>query len=110
MNPATLIKEAAADGVILSLTLAGAVKASGDRAAVTRWIPAVRGRKPEIIKALLQASALTGDLGAIKAWLQFIGEHDPAIIADVLDKCRVDADALDYFNKRAAEVQRGLAP
>jgi hypothetical protein len=52
---------------------------------------------------------MTGDLTAIKAWLRFIGEHDPAIIADVLDKCRADPDALDYFNRRTAEVPRGAA-
>lgn len=40
---------------------------------------------------------------AIRAWLAHIGENDPAIIADVLDKCRTDTEALDYFTGRAGE-------
>ena len=41
---------------------------------------------------------------AIRAWLAQIGETDPATIAQVLDQCRDDTDALAYFIRRA----RGL--
>lgn len=41
------------------------------------------------------------DEKAIRAWLALIEETAPAIIADVLNKCRTDAEALDYFTGRA---------
>lgn len=40
----------------------------------------------------------------ILAWLSRIGERDEAIVAGVLDQCRRDADARDYFLGRAAEL------
>ncbi len=39
---------------------------------------------------------------AICAWLELIGETDAATMADVLDQCRRDADARDYFTGQAA--------
>jgi len=39
---------------------------------------------------------------AICAWLELIGETDAATMADVLDQCRRDADARDYFTGLAA--------
>lgn len=56
MNPASIIKQAAADGVTLALAPTGAIKAAGDRAAVVRWAAAIRDHKPGIV-ALLQQSA-----------------------------------------------------
>ncbi|MCU7803803.1 MAG: hypothetical protein KZQ96_11445 [Candidatus Thiodiazotropha sp. (ex Lucinoma borealis)] len=40
----------------------------------------------------------------IRAWLVHIGETDPAIIAEVLDKCRNNLEARRYFLKRSVEV------
>jgi hypothetical protein len=40
----------------------------------------------------------------IQAWLAYIEETDPAIIAEVVDKCRDDLEARRYFLKRAEEV------
>lgn len=107
MTPTATIQRAAADGVRLSLSPAGTIKATGDQAPVNRWLPVIREHKPAIVKALLEASALTGELEAIRAWLAFIGENDPAIIAEVLDKCRTDAEARAYFVKRSSEAKRG---
>jgi hypothetical protein len=39
---------------------------------------------------------------AIRSWLALIEETDPATISEVIDQCRRDADARDYFNGRAA--------
>lgn len=39
---------------------------------------------------------------AIRTWLTHIKETDPYMIADVLEQCRNDADARDYFIGRAA--------
>ena len=41
---------------------------------------------------------------AIRAWLAHIEETDSDIIAEVLDKCRADPQARDYFIRRAEEV------
>ncbi|MBU0500082.1 MAG: hypothetical protein KJ558_04270 [Gammaproteobacteria bacterium] len=40
----------------------------------------------------------------IRAWLAYIEETAPAIIAEVVDKCRNDLDACRYFLKRSKEV------
>lgn len=46
---------------------------------------------------------------AIRAWLALIEETDPATIAEVIGQCQRDADARDYFTRRAAteQIQRG---
>ena len=41
---------------------------------------------------------------AVRRWLTHIGETDPAIIGEVLGRCRQDPGALAYFTQRAAEV------
>lgn len=40
---------------------------------------------------------------AVRAWLALIGETDAAIVADVVSRCQQDADARDYFIRRAAD-------
>lgn len=40
----------------------------------------------------------------IRQWLAHIEEDDPAIIAEVLDKCRAVPDALAYFLHRTEEA------
>ena len=40
----------------------------------------------------------------MRRWLTHIGETDPAIIGEVLGRCRQDPGALAYFTQRAAEV------
>ncbi len=47
------------------------------------------------------------DENAILSWLARIGEVDPEVIKCVVEKCRVDADALKYFLSRAKEF-RGM--
>ncbi len=41
---------------------------------------------------------------SIRAWLAHIEETDPAIITEVLDKCRDEFDARVFFLKRSKEV------
>ena len=113
MTPATIIQGAQSDGVRLTLSPARTIKAAGDGTAVNRWLPAIREHKMEIIAALQSAAndptghvlpALTAEEEtAIRAWLALIEETDPATIAEVIDRCRSDADARDYFTGRAAE-------
>ena len=52
MTPAAIINEAMADGVSLTISPAGTIKATGDGAAVNRWLPAIRENKAEIVAAL----------------------------------------------------------
>ena len=52
MTPTAIIREARADGVSLALSPAGTIKATGDGAAVNRWLAAIREHKAEIIAAL----------------------------------------------------------
>jgi len=52
MTPAAIIKKAAAEGVRLAVTPAGTIKAIGERAAVTRWLPLIREQKPAIVATL----------------------------------------------------------
>jgi hypothetical protein len=52
MTPATIIREAQADGVSLTLSPAGTIKATGDGAAVSRWLALIREHKAAIVEAL----------------------------------------------------------
>ena len=44
------------------------------------------------------------DLARIRSWLAAIGEEDEVIIAEVLNRCRQDPEALCYYLRRSAEV------
>jgi hypothetical protein len=58
MTPAAIIREAAADGVSLALSSAGTIKATGDQAAVNRWLPVLREHKPALLAALAHPDLL----------------------------------------------------
>lgn len=62
MTPAAIIREAQTDGVTLSISPTGTIKASGDGAAVNRWLSVIREHKAEIIGAL---KACAGDAATI---------------------------------------------
>jgi hypothetical protein len=59
MTPAAIIQEAAVDGVMLAKTPAGTLKATGNQAAVARWLPVLRENKSGILAALEETE---GDL------------------------------------------------
>ena len=48
------------------------------------------------------------DEAAIRAWLAAIDETDPESVANVIERCRQDQDARDYYVGRAAEAQHGV--
>jgi hypothetical protein len=60
-----------------------------------KWV----AEKPEPLSELSQDEETS-----IRAWLAYIEETDPAIIAEVLNKCRDNRDARRYFLKRSEEV------
>ena len=49
MNPAEIIEQATAEGVILALSPAGTIKATGDQSAVDKWVPTIRNNKTGIL-------------------------------------------------------------
>lgn len=63
MSAATLIREARAEGVLLSLTPAGTLKVAGNEAVVRRWAPTLRLHRQALLDALRSAlSAFKFDL------------------------------------------------
>ena len=55
MTPAAILNQSAADGVILSLSASGTLKANGDQKQVDKWLPVIHDHKPALI-ALLSAN------------------------------------------------------
>jgi len=93
MIPATIIREAQANGVTLLLSATETVKVTGGEDEVSRWVPAIREHKAGIVTLLQEA--------AILAWLAQIGETDETTVDEVLTKCRHDSDARAYYLGRA---------
>lgn len=56
MTPATIIKQANADGVMLALSPTGSIKAVGRVEAVNRWLPLIRQHKAELLDELRTAN------------------------------------------------------
>lgn len=79
MTPATIIRGAQADGVSLTLSPAGTIKATGDGAAVNRWLAVIRERKVEIIEALKAGAGDTAT--ASRWWLIDYPDRDPLEVA-----------------------------
>ena len=67
MTPATIIREAQAEGVRLALSPTGTIKATGDGAAVNRWLTVIREHKAEIIDVLKVGAGDTAT--ASRCWL-----------------------------------------
>jgi hypothetical protein len=75
MNPATIIREAQSEGVRLALSPTGNIKATGDGAAVNRWLAAIRESKAEIIEALKVGPGDTAP--ASRWWLIHYVDRNP---------------------------------
>ena len=94
MTPAAIIKQASADGVNLALSPAGTIRATGDGAAVNRWLPVIREHKPSIVAALQEAANDLLQSPAAKARrervLAMLAENPNAWRAVLVDN--VDAD------------------
>jgi len=57
MSTVALIQAASSDGLRLSLTHAGTIKAVGPRDALARWTPALREHKSKLIEELSKAAS-----------------------------------------------------
>lgn len=56
MTPQAIIKNAAAEGVRLTLSASGNIKAAGDGAALSRWAAVIREHKAAIVGLLAAAN------------------------------------------------------
>lgn len=108
MNPATIIREATADGVKLALSPAGTIKATGDASAVNRWLPILKAYKPSILSALQEAAndtPIPDDLEKLIRRAGTFWEYSPEDYALVRDLARRDPDGL----RLALESDKWLA-
>lgn len=55
MTPAVIIERATSDGLRLALSPAGTIKATGETAALNRWLPLIRDNKPGIVDILKES-------------------------------------------------------
>lgn len=79
MTPATIIREAQADGVRLALSPTGTIKATGDGVAVNRWLAVIRERKAEIIDVLKVGAGDTATTS--RWWLIHYPDREPLEVA-----------------------------
>ncbi len=74
-------------------------------AEILKRYPAAIAAEPfEPIRRQPDTRLTAADEATIRAWLAHIEEGDPAAIAETLEQCRTDADAREYFMRRAGEA------
>lgn len=59
MTPAAILKQALSDGVKITLSDSGTLKATGKQDAVDRWLPTIRAHKAVIVGAIQQGMGAT---------------------------------------------------
>ena len=67
MTPEEILKLATVEGVSVALSSTGAVRVTGDQAAVDRWLPAIREHKPNILNELHRERRRTAVLALLEA-------------------------------------------
>jgi hypothetical protein len=105
MDTGRFLKLAESKGVTFTVK-AGKFYAHAESPGAKEWVrkaaEEIEKRKDAII---LYLYALTEDEdAAIRVWLSRIEESDPVVIDEVLDKCRTEPDAKDYFLGQASEA------
>lgn len=93
MSGATIIGQAADDGVTITASSTGHLKLRGEKTAINRWVLVVREHKPDIMAALQTDPAVI----AIRRWLAYIGETHQPIIEEVMEMIATDPAALAYY-------------
>lgn len=79
MTATTIIREAQADGVRLALSPTGSIKATGDCAAVNRWLAVLREHKAEIVDVLKIGA---GDMAtASRWWMLHFCDREPLTVS-----------------------------
>ncbi len=93
MTPATIIRQAQADGVKLALSPSGTIKAVGNGEAVNRWLPVIREHKAELVDEL---RAVMIDREAF--------EERAAIMEFDGGLTRAEAERLAFLEQRGATI------
>lgn len=121
MTLSTLIRKRDTGNLATAIPAISATQPKGGAAAVAR-IATVAVANPKEEKTAPPAKVGAGDTApasqlavpmtadqeqAVRAWLALIEETDPAIIDDVLHRCRHDAECRYYYLGRAAEPPAG---
>ena len=112
MTPASILNQSAADGVILSLSASGTLKANGNQEYVDKWLPLIRDHKPALV-ALLSSTPQTrtadeSEAQELRHLVALIYRHDSeadrqeALYYALTDPC----DALICY--RAIALERGI--
>jgi hypothetical protein len=84
MNAAAVLRSARADGLKLTVSETGAVKLSGSRGAVDRWVPAITSNKPDIVALLRQEADGQSEPPAIVLESQEAVPNAPRLAAPLL--------------------------
>jgi hypothetical protein len=79
MTAATILRDSAAAGVALSLSAAGTIKATGEKAAVALWLATIKENKVGII-ALLSEGASGKTCRAASRWLLHFSDRKPLTV------------------------------
>lgn len=79
MTAAAILRELAAAGVTLSLSAAGMIKATGEKAAVGLWLATIKENKVDII-TLLSEAASRKPCQAASRWLLFFSDRKPLTV------------------------------
>jgi len=104
MSPAEVIRDATADGVYLTLSGTGKIKASGNQEAVGRWLTLISEHKPGIIEALQPAAELRR---LVRLCGEFYGFTEAEQV-EALAVALADFDsAMRCFSTMEREIQTG---
>jgi hypothetical protein len=80
MTAAAVLRDSAVDGVTLSLSATGTIKATGEKSAVARWLPTIREHKGGL-GALLAEAANIQPCGVSRCWLLHFPDHHSLEVA-----------------------------
>lgn len=67
MNATEIIEKVAGEGVLLALSPAGTITATGDEQVVDRWLQTIRDNKPDILRELRREGRRTKVLAMLGA-------------------------------------------
>ena len=84
MNAVATLHAANSDGLLLSISPAGKLKAMGDAPVVERWAPLIRAQKDELIDLLRKWERLEAAINACCAARGDKDDHRAALLVDCL--------------------------
>ncbi len=80
MTAVAVLRDSAADGVTLSLSATGTIKATGEKSAVARWLPTIREHKGGLGTLLAEAANIQ-PCGVSRCWLLYFPDHHSLEVA-----------------------------